>query len=104
MPLPHDSAWFSRKPFGWGWGLPRNGKGWVSFCGFLYLAAPSSIIPAPYNAYERFLKDTFEALVPSKAADKEERARFLYDLTLASAFIALCYWKGEKPRWRWGSS
>jgi hypothetical protein len=22
--------------------------------------------------------------------------------TLIAAFIAICWWKGEPPRWRWG--
>jgi hypothetical protein len=25
-----------------------------------------------------------------------------YLLVLVTGLIAICYWKGEKPRWRWG--
>jgi len=27
----------------------------------------------------------------------------IYSIADASGLICICYWKGEEPRWRWGS-
>ena len=27
----------------------------------------------------------------------------VYGVAVGSALVCICYWKGEKPKWRWGS-
>ena len=78
-------VWFKRKLYGWGW-YPVSTEGWLSllvyvgFIGFIF-------------AYVKL--DT-------------SSIQIIFTLTLpvflASAlFLALCFYKGEKPMWRWGN-
>ena len=80
MPLPRDKAWFPAKTYGWGWGLPLRWQGWIVMVSFIAaLVAGAPIVensPAIYTAY---------------------------CMMLAGVLICICYWKGEKPEWRWGS-
>lgn len=79
MPLPKDQAWFPAKSYGWGWGIPSRWQGWVVFGGFLaamFAGTPLvRIHPLAFVAYS---------------------------LVLGGILTAICYWKGEKPGWRWG--
>lgn len=79
MPLPKEKAWFRAKTYGWGWGLPNRWQGWVVMFGFVVaLAAGTPLV-------------------------KERPLSYLaYIFLLCGALIAICYWKGEKPAWRWG--
>lgn len=81
MPLPREKAWFAAKTYGWGWGLPLRWQGWAVLTGFIAamiaggpLAKISSVIYV------------------------------IYSIALGTALIGICYWKGEKPEWRWGSN
>lgn len=73
--------WFPAKRYGWGWGVPSCWQGWVvligylvlSFAGLLLLRPPTQVLPYA-----------------------------LYQAALTSAFITICWKKGEPPRWRWG--
>lgn len=71
--------WFKRKVYGWGW-VP------VTWEGVLVLIAAISLI---YAGFATFIKINPGASV-----------RILV-LTLA-ALMAVCYLKGEKPKWQWG--
>jgi uncharacterized membrane protein YhaH (DUF805 family) len=72
--------WFPAKRYGWGWGPPVKWQGWVVLilwiavltCGAIFLAGRHWV------AYAVFL------------------------VIMAAILIAICYAKGEKPRWRWG--
>ena len=79
MPLPKDKAWFPSKRYGWGWGPPQRWQGWVVSVGFIVaLIAGAGLVekhPAYYAAYA---------------------------IALGGVLVAICYWKGEAPRWRWG--
>jgi hypothetical protein len=80
MPLPKDKAWFCSKTYGWGWGLPIKWQGWVTL--LLYLGAMTiGAIWLPTKHLWLFI---------------------LFCVVVSGMFIAICYWKGESPRWRWG--
>jgi hypothetical protein len=80
MSLPKDKAWFAAKRYGYGWGFPRRWQGWLVF--------------ALYALSLLFIELRFD------------RARALEFATsvivLTALLIAVCVWKGEKPKWRWG--
>jgi hypothetical protein len=80
MSLPREQAWFPAKRYGYGWGLPRRWQGWVVM--LTYVAA--LIVPRFYAG--------------------EHVGFFIAHAFVATALlIALCIWKGETPKWRWGS-
>jgi hypothetical protein len=77
---PHPPYWFPAKRYGWGWGFPITWQGWVVMV--LWLAA-----------------------VVAAACLLAGRSLALYGiamLILSGLMIAICYAKGEPPRWRWG--
>jgi hypothetical protein len=80
MSLPKDQAWFAAKRYGYGWGLPARWQGWLAlsvyFCALLF------------GGLE---------LAPSRP-----RQFALYLIILSLLLVAVCAWKGEAPRWRWG--
>lgn len=76
---PRD-IWFPAKRYGWGWGFPIAWQGWVVFVVFIALVIAGSIW------YMRTLSLLF----------------FVYLAIIIAALIAVCWWKGEPPRWRRG--
>lgn len=73
--------WFPAKRYGWGWGPPTCWQGWVVVAVYaaLLLIAVVTIRPAQ----QPFL---FAGAVAG----------------LSIALVAVCWIKGEPPRWRWG--
>jgi len=73
--------WFPAKKYGWGWGAPCAWQGWVVMA--VWLVAVLLVIRffPPYKSPGEF----FGLIV----------------LLLVVQF-AICLWKGEKPKWRWG--
>ena len=71
--------WFKRKVYGWGW-VP------VTWEGVLVIMAAVAII---YAGFATFIN-----------RNPATSVRILV-LTLA-ALMAVCYIKGEKPKWQWG--
>lgn len=72
--------WFPAKRYGWGWGLPSSWQGWAVFVAYLGLLGLGIFFlrlwgPALYLAFV---------------------------MLLTAALIAVCWLKGEPPRWRWG--
>lgn len=73
--------WFPAKRYGWGWGVPTTWQGWTVLAFYIALVAagvgfiPPSDEPGLFVAFVAFL-------------------------TLL--LIAVCWIKGEPPRWRWG--
>lgn len=78
MPLPKEKAWFTAKPYGWGWTFPMRWQGWVVTIAFL--VALFGGLPV--------------------ALEGRPIEYILYAWALCAALIAVCYWKGEKPRGR----
>jgi hypothetical protein len=80
--MTHDKdAWFPAKRYGWGWGLPVKWQGWAAL---LVYAGAMVVAPLRYPP-------------------KQDLTSFLVVVILATAaFVLLCWWKGESPRWRWG--
>jgi RimJ/RimL family protein N-acetyltransferase len=73
--------WFPAKRYGWGWGPPVKWQGWVVLLAFVAAVIAMAI---------RFSHD-------------QEVLPFVIGMAIASALMtAICWWKGEKPRWRWG--
>lgn len=81
MVKENRDIWFPAKEYGWGWGLPCTWQGWVVLCTYIGLVLLSVIVIKPKSNIELFL-----AVVGG--------------LTLL--FCLVCWWKGEKPGWRWG--
>ena len=73
--------WFRAKRYGWGWGLPLTWEGWATLVGFVLLVALGSVVYPPDERIGLYL--AWVAIV-------------------AIALIAVCWFKGEPPRWRWG--
>ncbi len=75
-------AWFRRKKYGYGWGLPATWQGWIVF--IIYLAF------VIWNV-QKFQKN-FHA------------SQIITSLILPTViFIAILYLTSEKPRWKWGN-
>lgn len=73
--------WFPAKKYGWGWGPPTVWQGWAVFAGYFALLGGALLfIDLPRHV-----------------------AGFtVYALLLTLGLIAVCWLKGEPPRWRWG--
>lgn len=75
-------TWFPAKKYGWGWGLPTIWQGWVVLVAYGLLCLLSLYL---FN----LRTDTHWFLV--------------YIFSITALLIAICWAKGEKPCWRWGS-
>lgn len=73
--------WFPAKRYGWGWGLPRVWQGRVVLGVFFGLVGVGIFFFGVPRAGVAFLA---------------------YNAALCAALIAVCWAKGEPPRWRWG--
>ena len=71
--------WFPAKRYGWGWGLPSCWQGWVVFGIYFVLLGAGA------------LRIGSDSLVFAAFA-----------VMLSILLIAICWIKGEPPRWRWG--
>lgn len=77
--------WFKRKLYGWGW-VPVTWQGWL--------------VTAVYVA----LLIAFSSTIDESSPPQEIMFTFFLPLTLMTVtLIRICYKKGEKPRWQWGS-
>jgi hypothetical protein len=75
--------WFPAKRYGWGWGPPRTWQGWVVLAVFFALFGAGFVIFSPAERRMGFL---------------------IYNAVLVVLLFAVCYAKGEPPRWRWGNN
>lgn len=73
--------WFPAKRFGWGWGPPCAWQGWVVLVGYVGLIVAVALICPPGKSLAGYLGSVF---------------------MLSAVLVAICWWKGEPPRWRWG--
>ncbi len=80
MSNPKKRYWFPAKRYGWGWGLPATWQGWVVFIIWIAII----VLASPWLAI-RSLPWFFSFIA-----------------MMTAILIAICYIKGEPPRWRWG--
>ena len=77
--------WFKRKLYGWGW-YPSAWQGWLTLIIFTILITLNSI------------HTDFSSKEAQGAA-----LNFIFQTTfLVTVLIAICFLKGETPRWLWG--
>jgi hypothetical protein len=81
--------WFKAKLYGWGW-VPAKWQGWVVLAIFVFFI--SWMVSAQAALVDKGIQPSSTDLV-----------WFFGKLALVLVLlIAVCYWKGEKPRWQWG--
>jgi hypothetical protein len=73
--------WFPAKHYGWGWGLPLTWQGWLTLAIFVGLVWVGVLIFPPRRALASYV---------------------LYLAVLSVLLVAVCWLKGEPPRWRLG--
>ena len=83
--------WFKAKKYGWGWGMPKNRQGWLSFGLFIlvWLGALLELVTVPVDSETIPTKNTVIAVTV-----------MVLDV-LALVYVSFKY--GEPPKWRWGS-
>lgn len=81
MTLPKDTAWFTAKRFGYGWGLPARWQGWVVLG--VYVCALLAGLRLVRLHSPQFL---------------------IYAGIVTGLLVLICAWKGEAPAWRWGGT
>lgn len=72
--------WFPAKQYGWGWGIPLCWEGWLTMSIFYILVGSAAFHWLPQHP-KHFV---------------------LSCIILTLLLMAVCYLKGEEPRWRWG--
>ena len=81
MTTEEKNYWFPAKRYGWGWGMPIAWQGWVVMGAFFCLLIAGGVALLP-----RYGPPTYLA----------------YTILLCALLVAVCWVKGERPRWRWG--
>ena len=72
--------WFPAKRYGWGWGFPIAWQGWVVLVAFFGLVALGAVLILPSYGPGWFVA---------------------HAAMLCVLLVAVCWLKGEPPRWRW---
>lgn len=84
-----EGYWFKRKLYGWGW-VPAKRQGWLIIGLFLI--------------YIGWTAKGFAKHAEAQAVADGEVTSFMLRIALGLAvLLAVCYYKGEKPRWQWGA-
>jgi hypothetical protein len=79
--------WFRRKTYGYGW-TPSSWEGWLMIA--LYVV---------FNVLH------FHYIEVHYLTQKDTVPRYIGGVILSTVIlILLCVWKGEKPKWQWGST
>lgn len=73
--------WFPAKTYGWGWGFPSTWQGWITLVVYVAALAASARLFPPGERTVGFIVST---------------------AAVTAALLAVCWLKGEPPRWRWG--
>lgn len=79
LPPAQKKIWFPAKRYGWGWGPPVCWQGWAVMAVWVSLLVAGQVLLVRHIGW-------FAA----------------YVAVLVIGLFAICFWKGEKPRWRWG--
>ncbi len=80
-----EKFWFVRKTYGWGW-VPATWQGVLVLIIYIFLLVLFSFMPKDYSSSKAII---LNGILPV--------------LILTVALIRICYIKGEKPRWQWGT-
>lgn len=80
-----EKFWFVRKTYGWGW-VPATWQGWIVL--FIYIILVT-IFSFTIDEFSTFREVVFTFILPV--------------LFLTITLIHICYKKGEKPCWQWGT-
>jgi hypothetical protein len=81
MDKPAFTYWFPAKRYGWGWSYPTRREGWVVTVVWILLVASGSPLAILFGGWLAF---------------------GLFMTAMVVAIVAVCWVKGEPPRWRWG--
>ncbi len=73
--------WFPAKKRGFGWGRPRTWQGWAVFAAYGLLLGLGAVLLRRNPAVSGLF--------------------LVYVLAVSVALVAVCWVKGEPPRWRW---
>jgi hypothetical protein len=73
--------WFPAKDYGWGWGMPCSWQGWVAMFVYIGIVVVGSIVIQPTRNMKLYL---------------------IVVIVSSLLFLLVCWWKGEKPAWKWG--
>ena len=74
--------WFPAKRYGWGWGPPAVWQGWAVLVAYIVLGVGGALLFPPATQRAGYLATT---------------------AVLTAMLMAICWLKGEPPRWRWGN-
>jgi hypothetical protein len=74
--------WFPAKRYGWGWGLPVTWQGWAVMAAYFVVLLIGVFGIDPERQLPLFMA---------------------WMVGWSAVLVAVCWWKGERPRWRWGS-
>ncbi|MES2953204.1 MAG: hypothetical protein V4674_01465 [Patescibacteria group bacterium] len=80
-----NKIWFKAKRYGWGW-QPSTWEGWLVLAIYVAGAINYSIL---VDQGSHRGSDTLIGGAP-------------FFIIWTALLLAVCYWKGEKPSWRWG--
>ncbi|PPV08458.1 hypothetical protein WCN79_01305 [Xanthomonas axonopodis pv. vasculorum] len=80
MPSKKD-YWFPAKTYGWDWGLPSVWQGWLVY-GIAFVLLVAGFFIFPPRAEPVFFQ--------------------IHIWAVLLILVAICWVKGEPPRWRWG--
>ncbi len=78
--------WFRAKKYGWGW-MPVSWQGWLILAIYIFGVVYEFRL---VNSFSHSVSDTLIGFFPRI-------------LGLTILFIWVCYKKGERPRWSWGT-
>ena len=73
--------WFPAKRYGWGRGLPVTWQGWAVTAAYFVVLLIGLFGIDPARQLPLFVA---------------------WMLGWSAVLVAVCWWKGERPRWRWG--
>ncbi|MDB5244461.1 MAG: hypothetical protein JWN18_331 [Parcubacteria group bacterium] len=84
-----EGLWFKRKLYGWGW-MPATWQGWAVIAAFiLYIGIVGSY---------------FAERAEAQALVNGDITAFVVKIVVCVAVLVyICYRKGEKPKWQWGT-
>lgn len=80
-----NTYWFIRKKYGWGW-VPGSWQGWAT-----------SVIYALIIFF-----DYFRVRFNMRGRGDILQIWLIEIAVISVLFLAICFWKGETPKWQWG--
>lgn len=84
--MKNDKLWFRAKRYGWGW-TPISWEGWLVTLLYVFLIV-SRVVPL-----DKAQHSVSDFLINGG----------IWFVIYTAGLLFICYTKGERPRWRWGS-